>query len=454
MRFGPLPSLRTIVLSAVLLALTQAVHAQSLQETLVRAYGNSPALEAARAQTRAVDESIPQAQAGYRPTLRATGSITNTRASLEPFGITLLRQPKTLALEAVQPIYSGGGTAAGVRQARARSDAQRFRLIATEQTILLQAATAHLDVVSNQALVDLASNNVEVLQRQLQAARDRFEVGEITRTDVAQAESRLAGALATRISTEGQLRVAKARYTRTVGEAPVRPLSGPFPFALPGSLEEALQRAEADNPELLSAEFIERAAEAAIGVETSALLPRLEFQASASRGWEPQFGVRREDEGRLVLVLTVPFYEAGLARSQVREARQLSRQARFEVDDARRQVRADTVAAWRDLESTRAQIVSRRAQVRAAEVAFEGVTQETQVGQRTTLDLLDAEQELFGARANLVVAERNEQVSALNLLSAVGGLTITGLKLDAPVYDPQAYTRRAAGRWFGTGISP
>lgn len=447
-------ALRTTVLTAVLLVFAPAASAQSLQETLVRAYSNSPTLEAARAQTRAIDESIPQALAGYRPTVRATGSISNSRAALEPFGITLVRQPKTLALEAVQPIFSGGGTRAAVRQARSRSEAQRFRLIATEQAVLLQAATAHLDVVSNQALVDLAANNVEVLQRQLQAARDRFEVGEITRTDVAQAESRLAGAQATRISAEGQLRVATARYTRAVGEAPVRPLAGPFPFALPASLDEALQRAEANNPELLSAEFIERAAEAAIGVENAALLPRLEFQAAASRGWEPQFGVRREDEGRLVLVLTVPFYEAGLARSQVREARQLARQARFEVDDARRQVRAETVAAWRDLESTRAQIVSRRAQVRAAEVAFEGVTQETQVGQRTTLDVLDAEQELFGARANLVVAERNEQVSAFSLLSAVGGLTIGDLKLDAPVYDPQVYTRRAAARWFGTGISP
>jgi outer membrane protein/adhesin transport system outer membrane protein len=439
---------------AVLLAFVPPAAAQSLQETLVRSYGNSPTLEAARAQARAIDESIPQALSGYRPTVRATGSVSNTRAALEPFGITLYRQPKSLAVEAVQPVFSGGGTQSAVRQARARSDAQRFRLKAAEQTVLLQAATAHLDVVSNRALVELANNNVEVLQRQLQAARDRFEVGEITRTDVAQAESRLAGAEATRISAEGQLRVATARYTRTVGEAPVRPLAGPFPFALPASLDEALERAEANNPELLSAQFIERAAEAAIGVETAALLPRLEFQAAASRTWEPQFGVRREDEGRFVLVLTVPFYDAGLARSQVREARQFARQARFEVDDARRQVRAETIAAWRDLESTRAQIVSRRAQVRAAEVAFEGVTQETQVGQRTTLDLLDAEQELFGARANLVVAERNEQVSAFSLLSAVGGLTIADLKLEAPVYDPQAYTRRAASRWFGTCIAP
>jgi outer membrane protein/adhesin transport system outer membrane protein len=438
---------------AVLLAFSPAAWAQSLQETLVRAYSNSPSLEAARAQARAVDEAIPQALAGYRPTVRVTGTISNNRASLEPFGLNLYRQPKTLALDAVQPLYSGGGTQAAVRQARARSDAQRFRLKAAEQGVLLQAATAHLDVFSNRALAELAANNVAVLQRQLQAARDRFEVGEITRTDVAQAESRLAGAVANQIATEGQLRVAVARYTRTVGDAPVRPLAGPFPFALPSSLDEALERAEADNPDLLSAQLIERAAEAAIGVENASLLPRLEFQAGASRGWEPQFGVRREDEGRLLVVLTIPFYEAGLARSQVREARQLARQARYRLDDTRRQVRAATIAAWRDVESTRAQIVSRRAQVQAAEVAFEGVTQETQVGQRTTLDLLNAEQELFSARANLVVAERNQQVAAFSLLSAVGGLTVAGLNLDVPVYDPQAYTRRAAARWFGTDIA-
>jgi outer membrane protein/adhesin transport system outer membrane protein len=445
---------RTVVLSAVFLGFSVAAQAQSLQETLVRSYGNSPALEASRAQARATDEGIAQALSGYRPTVRATGSIQNSRASLEPFGLTIIRQPKSLAVEAVQPLFAGGGTVSAVRQARARSDAQRFRLQATEQDVLLNAATAHLDVVSNQALVDLANNNVEVLQRQLQAARDRFEVGEITRTDVAQAESRLSGAVANRISAEGQLRVARARYTRAVGEAPVRPLSGPFPFPLPTSLEEALQTAEASNPDLLAAQSLERAARAAIGVETAALLPRLELQGSASRSWEPQFGIRREDEARFLVVLTIPFYEAGLARSQVREARQIASQTRFQFDDAKRQVRAETVAAWRDLESTQAQIVSRRAQVRAAEVAFEGVTQETQVGQRTTLDLLDAEQELFSARANLVVAERNAQVSALNLLSATGQLTAARLKLDTPVYDPSAYTRRAAAKWFGTGIGP
>lgn len=407
--------------------------AQSLQEALAQAYTSNPTLESARAQLRATDELVPQARSGFLPTITAEGDVSRTWQDVRDGDTPIIaRTSESVGITAAQPIYRGGRTVAGISRAENIVQAQRASLLSTEQAVLLDAATSYFDVVQNQAVLDLNINNEQVLRRQLEASNDRFRVGEITRTDVSQSEARLAGATSGRIQAEGLLNASRATFARLVGVVPQK-LTQPAPtFTLPATLDEAVTLAEANNPTVVASKFTERAADDAVDVVFGELLPTVSLSAQAGRDWgaagtSAGRGDTPVDSAAITARITIPIYEAGNTTARVREAKQTARQRRIEVSEAARQARENAIRAWEALVTARATIKSQQAQVRASEIALEGVRQEATVGSRTVLDVLDQEQELLDARVNLVRAQRDELVAAFQVLAATGQLTASRL---------------------------
>ena len=427
-------------------------HGQTLNETLAAAYANSPVLRAERAGLRATDEQVPQALSNWRPTIDVTGDIerSDTFGNKRTFGSKdQIRTPRGVALNITQPVFRGLRTLAATREAENTVKAARARLLSTEQDVLLDAATAYMDVVRDQAVLDLNIGNENVLRRQLEAARDRFEVGEVTRTDVSQAEARLAGATAERIRGEGDLVGSRAVYRNVVGEAP-RKLTAPAPLGgLPRDREAAFALARDDHPDVVSALFDERAALDRVKGVGGELLPRVSLNAKVRRDFETIATKSRFEEQSIGATLTMPLYQSGAVYSRLREAKQTVGQERIEITQARRDVVQGVTQAWEALQTARARIVSFTAQVRANGIALEGVKREADVGARTVLDILDAEQELLGASVDLVGARRDEVVSAFELKAAVGQLTARQLNLPVDFYDPERHYREVRDKWFG-----
>lgn len=463
--------MRTTATAALALAVGLAwtpLHAQSLEDALASAYKGNPELLAQRAALRAVDEQVPRAMSQWRPTVQITGNagpardfnaVTTTnygaRGSSDRATIDnqRTRQQQTAALQITQPLYRGGRSEAELSRAEANVQASRAQLAATEQRILLDAATAYINLARELAVLDLNVNNVQVLQRQLDAARDRFQVGEITRTDVSQAEARLAQAQATRTGSEGNVNSARATYLRVVGEEPGRLAVPPVPGNLPNSAGEARDLALSANPTVTQARYAFESAGHDVSLIEGEKLPTVNLQADANHSNEPagSRGVRRETIDLLVAV-TVPIYQQGLTDARVREAKQTKGQRRTQIDVSQRQVTDDANRAWQQLTTARAQIESFQAQIRANEIALEGVSQEARVGSRTVLDVLNAEQELLNSRVSLVQAQRDQVLAAFQLLSATGRLTARDLALKVELYDPTAYLESTRDRWSGTKI--
>ena len=430
-----------------------AASAQSFTDVLVAAYNNNPTLLAARAAQRATDEGVPQALSGWRPTVSVTGAVgkQTTDYSLQTSSTSDgSTTPRSLSLTVSQPLYRGGRTEAATSSAEALVLAGRQDLANTEQSILLSAVTAYMDVVQDQAVLDLNRNNEEVLRRELDATQERFRVGEITRTDVAQAESRLSRATADRISAEGALVSARAVLARVIGEMPGT-LKEPPPLpALPKNETEALNIAYDENPLLLGAKYREDSAKYDVRSVSGALLPTVSLNASATRSEEQSTTHIDTDSAQVALQLTVPLYESGSVYSQTRQRKQIYNQRRIQVEEQRRSVRQSVVQAWETLTTARSNIEARKSQVQAAKVALEGVQQEAEVGSRTTLDVLDQEQEYLDARVALVQANRDEYVAGYSLLSSVGRLGAHQLNLPVEYYDPVGNYNRVRDKWFGT----
>jgi TolC family type I secretion outer membrane protein len=347
-----------------------------------------------------------------------------------------------------QNLYAGGGTQAQVSRAEHQVTAQRARLIGLEQQVLLDAVSAYTAVFRDQRVLELALNNEERLGRQLEATQDRFEVGEVARTDVAQAEARLSRARADIEVAKADLAASRAFYQRVVGELP-QDIEEPATLRdLPRSYEEAVALAS-DSPEVLAATFDLYAARDDVDVAFSDLLPSLDLQADASYADQPTVQSRWARSAALGVNLSIPLYQGGAAFSRVRETRERVRQRRDDLETAHRSIQEVVTSSWERLLASTAAIDAFRSEVRANQVAFEGVEQETLVGSRTVLDLLDAEQELFTSQVNLVRAQASETVASYQLKLAVGQLTVTGLQLPVEPFDPTAYYERNRKRLFG-----
>lgn len=430
---------------------------QSLEQALAQAYASNPTLGAQRTRLRAVDESVPQALSGYRPTAKATFGVSRSTSNSTFSGGSSGSETnsKAASLTASQPLYDPT-VAPAVRRAERLVESQRASLIASEQSVLLTAAQAYLDIVQYQAVYQLQANNEQVLRRQLDAARDRFRVGEYTRTDVSQSESRLALAVATKISAEGQLKAARATYERIIGSPPGE-LKAPKPaFKLPKTMDDLVELARSNNPNVLAATYTESAQQAAVDQQYGKLLPSVGLSASGTRTLDPGrssgIELKRTDSASITAQVTVPIYQAGLPEALVREAKQTANQARLQIEEARRQVVESAISSWQSLQTARASIQSYSAQIKAAQIALDGVRQEAQVGSRTVLDVLNQEQELLNGRVNLVRAQRDEMVAAFNVIAATGQLTAQQLNLPVEYYDPQANYEKTRGKWIGTSV--
>ncbi len=430
-------------LIASVTAVAAGAAGETLEQAMVAAYANNPTLLAQRAALRATDEGVVQALSGWRPTLTASGEIGKQDITTESSFNTSddVRTPRTYALTLSQPIYRGWRTVSETAQAENLVRADRARLAEVEQDVLLQAATAYMNVLRDQAVLEIAINNEQRLRRQREAAQDRFDVGEVTRTDVAQAEARVSNAIADRVRARSDLANARASYLNVVGVLPGTLSPPPAVAGLPEAERAAQEIAVEENPAILRAVYTERAARQEVRGALGELLPEVNLDADLRRAEDQSSRGSLTESASLTARITIPLYQAGSAYSVVREARQVAAQRRLEIDQSRRAVFEEVTQSWQDLVAARAQIVAFGDAVRAAEIALEGVEQEAAVGARTTLDVLDAEQEMFDAKVDLVRAQRDAIVAGFTLRAAVGSLTAKALGLPAEIYDPSDHYR-------------
>jgi len=435
---------------SIAVAAVTAARAETLEEALTKAYENNPTLLAARARLRATDEGVSQALSGWRPTVSLSYDVGKDYTSTNGSSRTSRNStPRGGGLSLDQNVYEGGKTVATTARAEQEVLAERARLASTEQDIMLRAATAYTNVLRDQAVLRLTQSNERVLQRQLEATRDRFQVGEVTRTDVAQAESRLSRSTSERIAAEGELAKSRADYRDVVGDFPGTLQPARPAVDIPASQDGASEQARSGNPAVISARFNERAAAAGIRVARADLLPTVDIEGDLSRDHDVSSTVERSDGASIVATLSVPLYQAGAVSSRIREARQIHSQRLRELDAAVRSAVATATQAWESYQTARAQISAFDAEVRAASIALEGVRQEAQVGSRTVLDVLDAEQELLNARVSLVRARRDEVVTSFDVRRSIGTLLATRLNLPVTAYDFESYYRSVRNKWWG-----
>lgn len=411
-----------------------SLYAQSLNEALTQAYINNPLLAAARAQLQATNQKIPQALSGWQPNIAVTGSIGREYQDLNPPVIHSTKTntyPWEAEITLIQPLYRGGRTVAATSQARNLVRAQEASLQATEQNILLDSVVAYMDVVRDEAIVNLTKSNEQVIKRQLSASQDRFRVGEITRTDVALSESRLSGATAQRIRAEGNLAISRAAFVRVVGIEPKNLRSPLVPVNLPKNQEEVLQDA-LKNPVVLLSMYLEKAARDGIDLSFGQLLPTVSLVGSykiQENNFRYDNRNTRLKTGVIMAQISIPLYQAGLPESQLRESKLIASQRQQELRSQQEFAVQNAVSAWQELISARAQAKAYESQVRAAKIALEGIRQEAAVGSRTLLDALDSEQEYLNAQVSLVTAKRDEVVASYNVLAAIGRLNLNDLSL-------------------------
>jgi outer membrane protein len=459
-RFGDARRLAVAALAASAVAMVVgSAQADNFADALVETYKTHPDLAASRASLRSVDEAKIQQEAQGK--IRVDGDFSYSavgRSGGTAFSNNKPSDPFIAGVTASLPLYTGGRIANAIEGATDDVNGARASLRAVEQDVLLAAVTAYMDVRRDGEFVSLARNNVRVISEQLRAAQDRFSVGEVTRTDVSQAEARLAAARSILAANTGALARSRQAYVVAVGLAPGQ-LSPPPPLPdLPDSLEEATALAEANHPLLEAARHAARSAEKNVKIAIGAQLPTVSLNSSV--GYDNNIFTDGAETGfaSVTIAGTVPLYTGGENPSRVRQAQAIVSQRQAQIHDTARFIRQSVAVAWANLEVARASIVANRQQIRAAQLAYEGVSEEAKLGSRTTLDVLDAEQELLNARSNLVGAQRDEYVAGYNLLSSVGSLSVKHLGLNAPSYDigeyeaqvranPRDYPKDGAAEW-------
>ncbi len=448
---------------AVLAGLVAAVaipsaQAQTLTQALAEAYNTNPQLLAQRALLRATDEGVPQALANWRPTVNLTGQVGFQREGLlagqnSANNIIAGTRPNAVAVQVTQPIYRGGRTEAQTRQAINTVESTRAQTLAVETAVFQSVVTAYLDVVRDQSLVEVNRSNEGVLKKQLEATQDRFRVGEVTRTDVAQAESSLAQATAQLTAADGQLAQSRANYVRAVGHPPGRLLLPRERPALPATREETQTLAANNNFNVISANFAELAARNNIDVVRGQLLPQISIVGNVNRQNDPSITFRgfTANTASVAAQMTMPLYEGGAIYSQTRQAEQTVGQRRSQVDDSRRAAVQAATQGWEALKSARASVTSFASAVRAAQIALEGTQQEALVGSRTTLDVLIANQQLFQTQLQLITSEHDTALAEFTIAAAIGRLIAPELRLPVQLYDMERHYKQVKDKWIGFG---
>jgi outer membrane protein len=435
--------------------------ADTIEAALVRAYQNNPQLNAQRAQVRSIDENVPQALSGYRPRVAVTASAgyqytdTNTTVGGSPTAIVRTEihganAPRSAGLTVSQTLFNGQQTANRTRAAESQVSGSREALRVLEQSVLLSAATIYMDYLRDSAIVEVQKSNVRVLEQTLKQTRDRFNVGEVTRTDVAQSEAQLAAGKTQLLTAEANLVTTRANFRRIIGNEPVALAPGsPVDRYLPPSLPSSVELSLIENPNVTAAMFGIDVNYLQVKINEGALLPTVTFQASVQQSYEQTLTIFRSFGASAIAQLSVPVYQGGAEYSLIRQSKETLAQQRLVLEQTRDQTRANTVTAWGQLEAGKAQVASAQAQVTASEIALNGVREEAKAGQRTTLDVLNAQQALVNARVALVTAQHDRVVASYAVLNAVGRLSPIVLNLATTVYDPSVHYQQVRDSWYG-----
>jgi outer membrane protein len=454
----------TAAAAAVLLMiyadLTPAL-ADTIEAALVRAYQNNPQLNAQRASVRAIDENVPQALSGYRPKVALTASAgyqytdTNITSGGSPTAIVRTEThgtnaPRSAGLTISQTLYNGGQTANKTRAAESQVSGAREGLRVLDQSVLLAAATIYMDYLRDAAIVEVQKSNVRVLEQTLKQTRDRFNVGEVTRTDVAQSEAQLAAGKTQQLTAESNLVTTRSNFRRIIGNEPVALAPGsPVDRFLPPTLPGAIELSLIENPNVTAAMYGIDVNFLLVKVNEGALLPTVSLQAAVQQSYEQSLTVFRTFGASAIAQISAPIYQGGAEYSLIRQSKETLAQQRLNLEQVRDQTRANTVTAWGQLVAGKAQVQSAQSQVTASEIALNGVREEAKAGQRTTLDVLNAQQALVNARVALVTAQHDRVVASYSVLSAVGRLSPQVLNLTTSTYDPSVHYQQVRDSWYG-----
>src|SRR5215207_697579 len=436
------------------------VLADTIEAALVRAYQNNPQLNAQRAQVRITDEGVPQALSGYRPKVNVTASagyqysdsLNNTGdfnvARTPP--VNGANTPRSVGATITQTLFNGQQTANNTRKAESQVSGAREALRFMEQSVLLSAATTYMDYLRDSAIVEVQRSNVRVLEQTLKQVRDRFSVGEVTRTDVAQSEAQLAAGQTQLLTAQSNLTTTRANFRRIIGSEPVALAPGsPVDRFLPPSLTGAVELSLTQNPNVTAAMFGIDVSFLQVKVNEGALFPTVTFQASVQQSYEQTMTIYRSFGASAIAQLSVPVYQGGAEYSLIRQSKETLAQQRLNLEQVRDQARANTVTAWGQLVAGKAQVQSAQSQVTASEIALNGVREEAKAGQRTTLDVLNAQQALVNARVALVTAQHDRVVASYSVLNSVGRLSPIVLNLNTNVYDPSVHYHQVRDSWAG-----
>jgi len=432
------------------------VRAETMERALLRAYQNNPQLNAQRASVRATDEGVPQALSGYRPKAALTllGGVQFADQLADGSAGKKIEQgdqgPHAAGLTVIQTIYNGNQTANKTRAAESQVFGAREGLRLMEQSVLLAAATVYMDYLRDAAILEVQRSNTKVVALTLRQTRDRYSAGLVTPTDVAQSEAQLAAATSQELAAVATLTTTQANFRRIIGIepsqlAPASPVDRYLPQTVRGAIELALR----ENPNVTAAMYGVDVSFLTVKINEGALLPTVSLQANVQKVWQSTITQINQSTASASAQLSVPIYQGGAEYSLIRQSKETLEQQRLTLEQVRDQARADLVTAWGQLLAGKAQVVAAKSQVDASEVAYLGTTKEAQVGQRTVIDILNAQQTLVNARVALVTAEHDRVVASYAVLSAIGRLSPQVLHLATPTYDPSVHYQQIRDNWGG-----
>ncbi len=435
--------------------------ADTIEAALVRAYQNNPQLNAQRAAVRSTDENVPQALSGYRPKVALTVSggyqytdVDSTQGgtptAISRTDIHGTNAPRAAGLTVTQTLFNGNQTANKTRAAESQVSGAREALRVLEQTVLLSAATIYMDYLRDAAILEVQKSNTRVLEQTLKQTQDRFNVGEVTRTDVAQSEAQLAAGRTQQLAAEATLTTTRSNFRRIIGNEPQALAPGsPVDRFLPGTLPAAVELSLVENPNVTASMFGIDVNFLQVKVAEGALLPTVTVQAAVQQSNEQSMTTFSQFGASAIAQISVPVYQGGAEYSLIRQSKENLGQQRLVLEQTRDSTRANTVTAWGQLVAGKAQVSSAQAQVTASEIALNGVREEAKAGQRTTLDVLNAQQALVNARVALVTAQHDRVVASYGVLNAVGRLSPIVLKLQTTTYDPSVHYQQVRDSWYG-----
>jgi outer membrane protein len=425
--------------------------AETINGALASAYNNNPTLNAQRAATRAADESIAIAKSGYRPTITADANVGLTRIESNLSRFTL--QPRGFGVTINQTLWDSFLTRNNVDSALAAVSASQEALRNAEQNILFNGASAYLDVLRDRSILGFQRKNLAFLNEQVRSEQARFDEGEATRTDVAQARASRASAQAQVSLSAANLKTSAAVYRQIIGNEPSKlsPVKG-VGRLVPRSMKSAMSIALKEHPAIRSTEFIVDQAIYNVKAAESQLLPSVNLRANASRNLETSTPNSDVTSSSVTATLTVPIYQAGRQSATIRQNKEVLGQRRIQVDESVDNVRAAVVSAFSQYEGASAALQANQAQLRASRLALEGAVAERNAGQRTTLDVLDTQTQVINAQIALANSSRDVKAAGYAILSSIGRLSASTLRLRVAHYNPVAHKEAVEDKWFGLRV--